>query len=72
MIPQAKIDQVRELLAAGGLSHRTIAKTTGLSRATIARVADGSRIDQAPKVQRPFDDIGPVCRGHGLGQVRSK
>ena len=45
MIAAAKIKEVERLLAENQLSHRKIAKATGISRATVGAIASGRRPD---------------------------
>ena len=65
MISPATVVQIRELLAQGALSHRRIAKLTGVSRATIGAIASGKRPDYESR-PRPEADaylpIGPAAR----------
>lgn len=71
MIPQHRIDEVKRLLEEGRLSQRAIAKTTGISRATIGAIAHGRRPDYPPREpgeDELFDRLsGPPVRCHGCG-----
>jgi len=65
MIPPLKVAQVKELLAQGDLSHRKIARLTGVSRATIGAIANGKRPDYKPRSRNDKPDylpIGPAAR----------
>ncbi len=71
MIPHHKVDTVRELLAAGTLSHRNIAEKVGISRATVGEIATGRRPDFPPRAT-PADELfatpsGPPVRCDGCG-----
>lgn len=62
MISQQTVDTVRQLLSEGELSQRAIARRVGLSRATVNRIATGTRQPKAPaKGQRP-QGVCPKCR----------
>jgi len=67
MIPEAKAAEIRELLAAGQLSQRGIARATGISRGTIANVLHGRW--RGPKIRpkmrpgaEPLPGSGPTAR----------
>src|SRR5262245_59550847 len=69
MLPQPLIDEVNRLLATGEFSIRQIAVRTGVSRATIASVANGRRREPSP---RPFQapELPPRrCPGCGAMAV---
>jgi DNA-binding XRE family transcriptional regulator len=70
MLSTDRIQEVRRLLAQAELSQRTIARMTGVSRATIGAVASGRRPDYQPRVRTDEDDDRPQgpperCRGCG-------
>lgn len=50
MLPQEKIDEVKQLLEAGRYSERAVSRLTGVSRSVIKRIATGERRE---KIQRP-------------------
>lgn len=52
MVSEEKVQQVRQLLAAGKLSQRAIAKQVGVSREVVAGVAKGTRPDYATRAPR--------------------
>ncbi len=71
MLPIERIDEVMQLLAAGGLSQRQIAKRTGVSRVVIHRLATGKRKPRpepentdwgADRPTRPFERCS-ICGG---------
>lgn len=71
MISVDRIQEVRRLLAAQpAISQRTIARITGVSRATIGAVAAGRRPDYPLRPRADEDDERPQgpperCRGCG-------
>jgi len=70
MLSADRIQEVRQLLAQPELSQRTIARMTGVSRATIGAVASGRRPDYQPRVRADEEDDRPQgpperCRGCG-------
>src|SRR5215211_2460466 len=73
MIAAGKVQEVQQLLSEGLYSQRQIAKRTGVSRATIAAIADGSRPDyEAQRLLRNLrtaeeESQGPVERCKGCG-----
>jgi hypothetical protein len=71
MIEQTKVEQIQRMLTDERLSQRKIAKLTGVSRATVAGVADGSRPDySARQVERQTlldEPTGPPVRCPGCG-----
>src|SRR5689334_722087 len=73
MIPSCKVVEVQRLLTEGALSQRQIALRTGISRATIAAIADGTRPDYDVRRREQQlrhaaeEDIGPVERCDGCG-----
>jgi transcriptional regulator with XRE-family HTH domain len=48
MITQARVDEVRRLLATGKYSQREVSKMTEVSRGTVNKIAQGKRSDQVP------------------------
>ena len=66
MIPEALVEEVRRLLAAGTQSMRTIARTAGVSRGTVAAIAHGTRRDRPPRhgdLGDPEEEpLGPIER----------
>lgn len=71
MIAPSVVQQVRRLLAEGRLSQRRIAKTTGVSRGTVAAIATGKRREQGPRKGRDetetLEPSGPPRRCPGCG-----
>lgn len=71
MLAHDKILEVRRLLALATLSHRQIARQTGVSRATVGLVARGRRPDYPPRPPDPLDNLdqplGPAVRCPGCG-----
>lgn len=70
MLPVDRIQEVRRLLSQPELSQRTIARMTGVSRATIGAVASGRRPDYQPRPRSDEEDDRPQgppqrCRGCG-------
>jgi hypothetical protein len=55
MIESHLVEQVEQLLAKGKLSHRKIARITGVSRGTIGAIASGRRCIR-PRPAWPWDD----------------
>ncbi len=64
MLSSAKVAEVEQLLASGGLSRRAIARRTGVSRGTVAAIAAGTRRKKPPRpiAGPPFDIGGPLRR----------
>jgi hypothetical protein len=73
MIPYCKVAEVQRFLDEGVLSHRQIALRTGISRASISAIADGTRPDyESRRRERQLRDAeaetaGPVERCGGCG-----
>jgi DNA-binding XRE family transcriptional regulator len=70
MLPVAKVQEVQRLLAETELSYRKIARTAGVSRATVAAIASGKRPDyEARRRERELacQPPGPVVRCPGCG-----
>ena len=71
MIGTAVVDEIRDLLARGGLSQRTIARRMGVSRGTVNAIARGRRPDYAAVRREPGADFrapsGPPRRCRGCG-----
>lgn len=71
MIAAAVVDQIRGLLAEGGLSQRRIAQRVGVSRGTVNAVARGRRPDYEIGRRPPGADFtppsGPPKRCPGCG-----
>jgi len=72
MITIEQAEQVERLLGEGTLSQRTIAKTTGVSRGTVAAIAKGKRPDydamrRAREAEQVPEPIGPPQRCPGCG-----
>ncbi|MBX3414419.1 MAG: helix-turn-helix transcriptional regulator [Pirellulales bacterium] len=71
MISQGMVDEIRRLLADQTLSQRRIARMTGISRATVGAIANGTRLDYP--VRSTADDLlttvesGPPTRCPGCG-----
>jgi transcriptional regulator with XRE-family HTH domain len=73
MIAAGKVQEVERLLSEGQFSQRQIARRTGVSRATVSAIADGTRPDY--EAQRRLRDLrqaedecqGPVERCKGCG-----
>ena len=59
MIAQAIADEVERLLAEGRLSHREIARATGISRGTVGAIALGKR-KQRQTVRLFLDPTRPL------------
>lgn len=70
MIAIETVCRVRELLAAGELSQREIARKLELSRGTVSAIATGRRTDRVAK-PRPGEEpplfAGPYLRCRGCG-----
>jgi len=70
MIAPGVVDEVRRLLAVGGIGQRKIAALLGISRGTVRSIATGKRPDYASR-PRPVEDdeemLGPVLRCPGCG-----
>lgn len=49
MLSPAKVAEVEQLLAAGSLSQRAIARRAGVSRGTVAAIASGTRRKKPPR-----------------------
>ena len=58
MIAVAIVDQVKDLLARGELSQRTIARRLGISRGTVHAIAAGKRSDRVGRLQPKLGDGG--------------
>ena len=65
MIAVAIVDQVKDLLAHGELSQRTIARRLGISRGTVHAIASGKRPDRAWGPRPRFGDCGQEFSGGG-------
>jgi len=63
MIAPAMIDSIRELLAAGQLSQRKIARRLGVSRGTVAGVAAGRRPDYEAIRRKREESRQPIPLG---------
>ncbi|HZZ27146.1 MAG TPA: helix-turn-helix domain-containing protein [Pirellulales bacterium] len=73
MLPQAKVDEIRLLLAKGTVSQRQIARELGISRGTVGAIAAGKRPNYSIKIPDEGIDrmVMPTrCRGCG-GLVRA-
>lgn len=65
MIALMKVKEVQRLLAEGKMSQRSIAKATGISRASVGAIASGKRPDYEARVlmQEDKDEpSGPLAR----------
>jgi hypothetical protein len=65
MIALAKVKEVERLLVGGKMSHRKIAKATGVSRATVGAIASVKRADyEARHLERAKErePLGPLER----------
>jgi len=60
-IPRQTVQDIRQLLAQGGLSYRAIAQQTGVSRATVRAVDRGERSDDAPPRPVPQHSLRPLA-----------
>jgi len=70
MLAIAKVKEVERLLAAGQLSQRKIAKTTGVSRGIVGAIASGRRPDYETRMLARSEEnepLGPVERCAGCG-----
>lgn len=69
MIEPAKVAVIERLLVDPTLSQRKIAKMVGVSRATVAGIANGTRPDYASRTARGYlhEPTGPVVRCPGCG-----
>jgi len=72
MIDQDKVALIERLLSNEKLSQRKIAKMTGVSRSTVAGIADGSRPDYSARQGRKIEvdeqePAGPPVRCPGCG-----
>ena len=72
MVEPKKVELIQRLVAEGKLSQRKIAKLAGVSRATVASIADGTRPDYSARQTEPkseFDQetTGPPVRCPGCG-----
>jgi hypothetical protein len=69
MLAQALVDEIRRLLDEKRLSQRQIARSTGVSRGTIGRIASGTRLDRQPQDtdDRSLIPTGPPQRCAGCG-----
>ncbi|MGW8256524.1 MAG: hypothetical protein ACWGMZ_03465 [Thermoguttaceae bacterium] len=54
MIAPHLVEQIEELLREGKLSHRKIARLTGVSRGTIGAIASGKRVERQRRIY-PWD-----------------
>lgn len=59
MLAPSLVEEVKRLLAAGRLSQRKIARQTGVSRGSVALIAQGKRPDYPPR-RNEDEDLGPV------------
>ena len=71
MLAPSVVEEIRRLLAEDTLSHRKIARLTGVSRGTIGAIASGKRPDyqqlrRAPQGE-PLEPAGPPERCPGCG-----
>ncbi len=55
MIAAQLVEQIEQLLTEGKMSHRGIARVTGVSRGTIGAIATGKRRIR-PKIVQPWED----------------
>lgn len=65
MLAPGKVLEVQKLLAAGLLSQRKIARTLGVSRATVSAIASGKRPDYEARMRAraaEFEPLGPIER----------
>jgi transcriptional regulator with XRE-family HTH domain len=70
MLAPGKVLEVQKLLAAGLLSQRKIAKTLGVSRATVSAIASGKRPDYEARMRAraaEFEPLGPIERCTSCG-----
>jgi hypothetical protein len=70
MIASSIVDKVVRLLAEGRLSQRAIAHATGISRGTVASIAQGKRPRERRTKDRfsdPSRPLGPPRRCPGCG-----
>lgn len=70
MIGMAKVKEAERLLAVGNLSQRRIAAMVGVSRATVASIASGTRPDYEARLLARLEDnqpLGPLARCGGCG-----
>lgn len=69
MIEPSKVAVIERLLVDPALSQRQIAKMVGVSRATVAGIANGTRPDYASRTARNFleEPSGPLVRCPGCG-----
>ncbi len=58
MIAPSLVEEVKRLLVEGKLSQRKIARRTGVSRGSVAMIAQGKRPDYPPR--RDEEDLVPV------------
>lgn len=56
MLPQEKIDEVRQLLETGRYSERTVSRLTGVSRSVIKRVATGERREKIQRAPEAWEE----------------
>jgi len=57
MLEPRKVRRVRELLATGQYTLNQIARDSGVSRATVQRIARGARRRQDPAAVDPADEL---------------
>jgi len=62
MIAASVIHHIQQLLTEGTWSQRRIARLTGISRGTIAAVAQGRRRPHEPRADEGEEPLGPVER----------
>lgn len=65
MLALAKVKEIERLLAVGTLSQRHIAKTLGVSRATVSAIARGTRPDYEARMRaraEAHEPVGPIER----------
>ena len=68
MLNPAIVQEVYRLLEEGKLSHRRIAKATGISRTSVGAIANGRRPDYAQPPSEEFPLFtGPALRCSGCG-----
>lgn len=67
MIPPPVVKEVRRLLAEGRLSQRAVAKVAGVSRGSVALIAQGRRPDYATRQRDDDRPSGPLRRCPGCG-----
>lgn len=71
MIAPGVVSEIRDLLAEGGLSQRTIAQRMGVSRGTVSAIARGKRPNSGPHRGAASEQFvppgGPPRRCPGCG-----